>query len=82
MNDPSRTARDIVNRMRNRLAEQQRPSVGRRPGTDKPSTPTGTGEALGGRVRVTVSEGRISEVTLEGVRGDGQRPSTLPRRSS
>jgi DNA-binding protein YbaB len=65
MNDPSRTARDIVNRMRNQLAEQQQPSAGEHSSTDEASTPTGTGEALNGRVRVTVSQGRISEVTLD-----------------
>jgi hypothetical protein len=63
MNDPSRSARDILNRMRNQLAEPGRPSASEGPGAEE--LPAGTGEALDGRVRVTVSAGRISEVTLD-----------------
>jgi hypothetical protein len=78
MTDPSRATQDIVNRLREELArlDQEAPpdqlaagrgvdgDTGAGPQGDA-GTPTGTGEALDGRVRITVSAGHVSEVILD-----------------
>jgi hypothetical protein len=47
---------DIVERLREQLARMQGQ-------TGEP--PTGVGEALEGKLRITITQGRVSEVTLE-----------------
>jgi hypothetical protein len=75
MTDPSRTTQDIVNRLSEELArlDQTAPS-GADPSADGDTgigaqagegTPTGTGEALDGKVRITVSAGHVSEVVID-----------------
>ncbi|MEQ7127869.1 YbaB/EbfC family nucleoid-associated protein [Actinopolymorpha sp. B11F2] len=79
MTDPSRASQDIVNRLREELArlehaappdqrdadlEDAAGDAGADP-TGGAGTPTGIGEALDGKVRITVSAGHVSEVVLE-----------------
>ncbi|MGH3486840.1 MAG: hypothetical protein ACRDP8_02825 [Actinopolymorphaceae bacterium] len=78
MTDPTRATQDIVNRLREELARLEQPAppdqldadarVDDETGADSRGgggTPTGTGEALDGKVRITVSAGHVSEVVLE-----------------
>ncbi|MEQ4205371.1 YbaB/EbfC family nucleoid-associated protein [Actinopolymorpha sp. B9G3] len=78
MTDPSRASQDIVNRLREELARLEHAAppdqrdadldaagdAGADP-TGGAGSPTGIGEALDGKVRITVSAGHVSEVVLE-----------------
>jgi hypothetical protein len=65
MSDPGQRPQEIVHRMRDELTRLQQESSRTGPEPTATPAPAGTGEALDGKVEVTVSGGRISDVRLD-----------------
>lgn len=70
MTDPWRAPGDVVGRVRKELAQARRTAeedAGHRgpQAAERPEMPAATGHALDGRVQVTVTAGRVSDVTLD-----------------
>lgn len=70
MTDPWRAPGDVVGRVRKELAQARRTAeedAGHRgpQAAERPEMPAARGHALDGRVQVTVTAGRVSDVTLD-----------------
>jgi hypothetical protein len=65
MSDPWQRPQEIAHRMRDELTRVQQESSRTGPETEAAPSPTGTGEALDGKVEVMVSGGRITDVRLD-----------------
>lgn len=64
MNDPTPTSWELAQRLHTDLAALQRYCRSDRPDEDT-TPPSGTGEAMSGRIRVRVTGGRVSEVEID-----------------
>ena len=64
MNDPWRASKDVVHHLQDQL-DQLRAGAAPAAGVTPPEPPTGTGEAMDGKVRVEVVGGRVSALNID-----------------